>query len=143
MTFGTEPWLDLVASFADPDYRRLHWQIRRWTLDETPMAAALLDEVANRLYRDNEFAEGRLEVGGRRAAPGAITAPVLAVLDPHSRIVPPSSVEAYRRRAASAEVCILHHGAESGVVMQHVAVLVGRRAHRALWPRIAAWLRSA
>jgi polyhydroxyalkanoate synthase subunit PhaC len=142
LTFAAEPWLDLLASTADPARRRLHLQVRRWTLDETPMAAALLDEVANRLYRQNAFAEGRLELGGRVAAPGAITAPVLGVLDPHSRIVPPSSVEAYRGRTASAHVDILSYPGDSGVVMQHVGVLVGHNAHRALWPQIAAWIQS-
>jgi polyhydroxyalkanoate synthase len=142
LTFAAEPWLDLLASAGDPDGRRLHLQVRRWTLDETPMAGALLDEVANHLYRDNAFAEGRLEIGGRVAAPGAITAPVLGVLDPHSRIVPPSSVEAYRSRTASKNVRILAYTGDSGVVLQHVGVLVGRNAHRALWPQIAAWIQS-
>lgn len=142
LTFVAEPWLDLVASSARAGDHRLHWQVRRWTLDEAPMAAALLDEVANRLYRENEFAEGRLQLSGRVAGPSAITAPVLGVLDPHSRIVPPSSVEAYRRRTASADVRILGYTGDSGVVMQHVGVLVGRNAHRTLWPQIAAWVRS-
>jgi polyhydroxyalkanoate synthase subunit PhaC len=142
LTFVAEPWLDLLASSGRPDDRRLHLQVRRWTLDETPMAAALLDEVANRLYRDNEFAEGRLELGGRLAAPSAITAPVLGVLDPHSRIVPPSSVNAYRSRTASTDVRILSYTGDSGVVMQHVGVLVGRNAHRTLWPQVATWVRS-
>jgi polyhydroxyalkanoate synthase len=140
--FGAEPWLDLLASSPDPERRRLHLQVRRWTLDETPMAAALLDEVANRLYRDNQFAEGRLEVGGRLATPGAITAPVLGVLDPNSRIVPPSSIEAYRGRTRSSGVTLATYTGESGVVMQHVGVLVGRNAHRTLWPQIATWLQS-
>ncbi|HEX5768835.1 MAG TPA: alpha/beta hydrolase, partial [Burkholderiales bacterium] len=142
LTFAAEPWLDLLASTADPARRRLHLQVRRWTLDETPMAAALLDEVANRLYRDNQFAEGRLEVGGRLATPGAITAPVLGVLDPNSRIVPPSSIEAYRGRTRSSGVTLATYTGESGVVMQHVGVLVGRNAHRTLWPQIATWLQS-
>jgi polyhydroxyalkanoate synthase subunit PhaC len=142
LTFAAEPWLDLLASTVDPDGRRLHLQVRRWTLDEMPMAGPLLDEVANRLYRDNAFAEGRLEIGGRVAAPGAITAPVLAVLDPRSRIVPPSSVEAYRSRTASKDVRILAYTGDSGVVLQHVGVLVGRNAHRVLWPQIAAWVQS-
>lgn len=141
-TFAAEPWLDLVASSARADDRRLHWQVRRWTLDETAMPAALLDEVANRLYRANEFAEGRLELGGRLAAPGAITAPVLGVLDPRSRIVPPSSVEAFRSRTGSADVRMLRYTGDSGVVVQHVGVLVGPNAHRTLWPQIAAWVRS-
>jgi len=142
LAFEVEPWFDLLASSGDPGRRRLHLQVRRWTLDEMPMAAALLDEVANRLYRDNQFAASRLDLGGRLAAPDAITVPVLGVLDPHSRIVPPSSVEAYRRRTASKNVQILAYTGDSGVVLQHVGMLVGRNAHRALWPQIATWVQS-
>jgi polyhydroxyalkanoate synthase len=38
---------------------------------------------------------------------------------------------------------VLEYGGDTGVVVQHLGVLVGRNAHRILWPRILAWLDSA
>jgi polyhydroxyalkanoate synthase len=141
-TFFTEPWRDRVESARSPGDCWLHWRVVRWTLDEQPMAARLFEEVVELLYRKNRFAEGGLQVGDRVADARVIGMPVIAVLDPRSRITPPQSIEAYRTRTASADVEILHYPGDRGVVMQHLGVLVGRTAHALLWPRIEAWLRQ-
>ena len=141
-TFHHEPIADRILSSASWETSRLHWRVRRWTLDETPMARRLFEEVDEALYRENRFVEGRLRVGGRLANPRAIEAPILAVLDPRSRIVPPSSIEAYRTCTQSRRVQLLEYSGDTGVVMQHVGVLVGRSAHEQLWPRICSWIRD-
>jgi polyhydroxyalkanoate synthase len=141
LSFSAEPWIDWLQSSGSTHERRLHWQVRRWSLDESPMARRLYEEVEEELYRRNRFAEGELRIDGRPARAQAIEAPILAVLDRRSRIVPAPSVEAYRRRTASKDVQILEYPGDTGVMMQHVGVLVGRNAHAALWPAVASWLR--
>ena len=143
MSFGAQPWLDWLASSASAKSNRLHWQVRRWTLDETPMARRLFEEVGEMLYRENRFAHRRLRVAGRLADPRAIDMPILAVLDPRSRLVPPSSVEAYRSRTGSTDVQVLEYFGDAGVMLQHIGVLVGKNAHETIWPRIADWLQNA
>jgi polyhydroxyalkanoate synthase subunit PhaC len=59
VSFSAEPWMDLPQSSRSADARRLHWQVRRWSLDESPMARRLFEEVEEALYRQNRFAEGR------------------------------------------------------------------------------------
>lgn len=139
-TFSAEPWLDWLQSSRSADERRLHWQVRRWALDETPIARQLFEEVEEELYRRNRFAEGELRIDGRPARPQAIEAPIVAILDRRSRIVPPPSVEAYRSRTGSSDVQILDYPGDTGVLMQHVGVLVGERAHKLLWPSILQWI---
>jgi hypothetical protein len=80
-------------------------------------------------------------VGGRLADPRAIRAPILAVLDPRSRIVPPAAVVA-RTHTSSSDVQFLRYAGDSGVMMQHVGVLVGANAHEYLWPKIIGWIRG-
>lgn len=142
LTFNVEPMLDLALSTAWAPANRLHWQVRRWTLDEAAMPRRLFEEVVEELYRNNRFAEGRLRVGARLAAPRAIEAPILGVLNPQSRIVPRSAVEAYRIRTGSSDVQILNYSGDTGVVLEHVGVLVGPSAHRFLWPRIVRWIKT-
>jgi polyhydroxyalkanoate synthase len=138
--FVREPLTDAMATGSSP-LGRLHWQVRRWTLDESPMAARLFEEVYQALYRENRFAERRLTLEGASADPQAIECPILAVLDRRSRIVPPSSIEAYRTCTGARRVELLDYTGDAGVVMQHLGVLVGRNAHERLWPRIVDWLR--
>ncbi|MBI3898529.1 MAG: hypothetical protein HY308_09565 [Gammaproteobacteria bacterium] len=49
--------------------RRIYWQVRRWTLDETPMPRQLFEQVVDDLYRNNRFANGMLAIGEHRADP--------------------------------------------------------------------------
>jgi polyhydroxyalkanoate synthase len=142
LTFNAEPFTDWLRSSVSAEARRLHWQVRRWTLDETPMAQRLFEEVDEALYRSNRFARGELRIAGLLADPRAIEAPIVAVLDRRSRIVPPASIEAYRTHTGSKDVEILEYAGDTGVVVQHVGVLVGPSAHAHLWPRICGWARS-
>jgi polyhydroxyalkanoate synthase subunit PhaC len=142
VAFNLEPLLDWFESRWSSDARRLHMQVRRWTLDESPMTGRLFEEVLEKLYCTNRFAEGRLGVGGRIARPKAIDMPILAVVDPRSRLVPTRSIEPYRSLTSSPDVRILPYPGDKGVVMQHVGVLVGPNAHDSLWPQILRWVEA-
>ena len=100
------------------------------------MPGALFRDVVDRLYRDDAFAQGTLEITGERIGPARLTAPLTVVVDPRSGVVPPASVVPVYEAAASADKLLLHYGGDVGVALQHVGVLVGRSAHRDLWPRI-------
>jgi polyhydroxyalkanoate synthase len=66
--------------------------------------------------------------------------PILAVVDPQSRLVPPSSVFPFLERTSAPWTLREHHEAEAGAALGHVGALVGRQAHRELWPAILGWL---
>ena len=133
-------WLDLAASLRNKDALETHLAVERWTLQEMPMARRLFDDVVQRLLRDNSFMRGVLEINGVSAAPGNVTAPVLAVVDPRCPIAPPQSVQPFLDAVATDDVQMLTYVGDRGVSLQHVGMLVGRNAHRQLWPRIVAWL---
>jgi polyhydroxyalkanoate synthase len=141
ITFNVEPSIDWAHS-ASSSVTWLHWRVRRWTLDETPVPRRLFEEVVEDLYRENRFATRRLRVKARLADPLALRAPVLAVRNRRSRIVPAEAIEAYRSRTGSEDVQILDYGGDIGVMLQHVGVLVGGNAHRYIWPRIVQWVRQ-
>jgi polyhydroxyalkanoate synthase subunit PhaC len=141
LTFSNEPFMDWMESLLFPHANRVYLQVRRWTLDETPLPRRLFEEVTDYLYRQNRFAQGTLKVGTRSADPRAISMPILAVVDPRSHIIPPASIEAYVERTGSTDVEILEYPGDVGVMLQHVGVLVGENAHELLWPMIGGWMR--
>jgi polyhydroxyalkanoate synthase len=140
LTFAQEPLTDWFESLPFPRRRRIYQQVRRWTLDETPMPRRLFEDVVEQLYRRDRFARGTLDLASRRADPLAIVAPIAAVVDPRSHIVPPASVAAYRKCTGSPDVRLFEYDGDVGVMLQHVGVLVGDNAHAALWPRIVDWI---
>lgn len=142
ITFGAARWADGVRSLSDPRALGIHLRVERWTLDELPMAARLFREVVEELYRADLFLRGRLMVRGRRAAPEAVAAPLLSVLDARCPIAPPQSVLPFHRVVRSPERRLLWYEGDTGVALQHVGMLVGRSAHQHLWPEIGRWIRA-
>jgi polyhydroxyalkanoate synthase len=141
--FQWERWRDAATSLLDLAALRLHLRVERWCLDEVPMPGRLFAEVVEWLYREDRFRRGTLRIGGRLAGPGRITAPVLGVVDPRSRVVPPSSIVPFiEALSARTDARLLHYEGDTGVALQHVGVLVGRNAHRGLWPVILDWIRE-
>jgi polyhydroxyalkanoate synthase subunit PhaC len=135
-------WRDLLLSASDAAALRVHLLVERWILDEYAMPSALFADVVD-LYREDRFMRGTLRVEEQTAAPRNLTMPVLAVVDPESDVVPPSSVMPFLDALPHRNWTLLHYEADTGVALRHVGVLVGRNAHSILWPKILAWIRMS
>jgi polyhydroxyalkanoate synthase len=140
--FILQRWADSLASLSTPQTRVIHRRVMRWSLDEFPLPERLFVEIAEGLYRDDRFRAGTLMLGHEKASLADLRAPVLAVVNPAGRIVPPRSIIAGLRCAPIAERRVLRYRAEAGPALQHLGPLVGLEAHSALWPRIIAWLKA-
>lgn len=134
-------WRDGLASLADPEALRTHLLVERWTFDESAMPGELFADVVD-LYQQDTFMRGTLCVGERTAAVRNVTAPVLAVVDPQSDVVPPNAVMPFLDELPGRNWSLLHYEGDTGIALRHVGVLVGRSAHATLWPEILAWIRE-
>jgi polyhydroxyalkanoate synthase len=117
-----------------------HMQVERWTHDEFALPGQLFTDLVESLYRRDELMQGELEIGGRRVGPGELRTPLLSVIDPRSKLIPPAAVLPFHEAAASPRKQVLHYEGDVGVNLQHVGVLVGRNAHARIWPAIFDWL---
>jgi polyhydroxyalkanoate synthase subunit PhaC len=136
-TFGR--WSDAWASFSDVEAFAIHARVIRWTLDEFAPPAPLLQDVVDLLYRQDMFAQNRLQVLGQSARPDSLAQiPVAAIVDHGSRLVPPSSA-----LQPLINPTVFAYVPEAGVGLQHVGPLVGRRAHREIWPSVIGWMHDA
>jgi polyhydroxyalkanoate synthase subunit PhaC len=142
--FVLQRWADLGASLADPLAAAVHARVERWILDEFAMPGRLFEEVLERLYREDRLAGGTLEVGGRRVGLGRLRSPVLAVVNPPGRVVPPESVlGGLAAMPAALPRRVLQYVGEHGPALQHLGPLVGPAAHARLWPEILDWISAA
>ncbi|HYE35532.1 alpha/beta fold hydrolase [Methylocaldum sp.] len=142
LTFGWLRISDGLRSLSDSRALRTHLAVERWACDEMPMAPALFGEIVEWLYREDRFMRGSLSIGGHRVAPELVESPLLSVVDPHCRVVPPQAVLPFHQAARSRDATVLRYGGDIGVSLQHVGMLVGREAHRTLWPEIMRWLHA-
>jgi polyhydroxyalkanoate synthase len=138
--FQWERWADRWMSLGDPKALVTHMQVERWTHDEFPLPGRLFTDIVESLYRRDEFMQGKLDIGGRRVGPHQLRTPLLSVVDPRSKLIPPAAVLPFHEAAASSNKQVLHYEGDIGVNLQHVGVLVGRNAHAKIWPAIFDWL---
>jgi polyhydroxyalkanoate synthase len=141
--FRWERWADRWLSLGDPKALATHMQVERWTHDEFALPGRLFADIVESLYRRDEFTQGELDIGGRRIGPRQLRTPLLCVIDPRSKLIPPAAVLPFHDAAASRSKRVLHYEGDIGVNLQHVGVLVGRNAHAVVWPAIFDWLADA
>jgi poly[(R)-3-hydroxyalkanoate] polymerase subunit PhaC len=131
-------WMDAWSSLSDSGALSIHARVVRWSLDEFAPSAGLVSAVADLLYTQDLFARDQLCLLGRLACSGALhRIPVAAIVDHTSRLIPPISTLDPLRSPT-----VFVYEPEVGVGLQHVGPLVGRRAHRDIWPRVIEWMRA-
>lgn len=141
-TFVWSRLIDAGLSLSDLRASAVHALVERWTLDEVPLPGRLFREILEWLYRDNSFCVGTLRINGKSVRPSSLRLPALAVVNIADRLAPPASVAPVAAAMPHAGWQLIEYPGEIGVGMQHVALLVGRQAHRRVWPEIVAWLRA-
>lgn len=139
-TFQFERSADFLASLGSSHDLRTHMMVERWTLDEAPMPGKLFEDIVERLYRGDHLMRGILSIGGQSIGPVQVRSPLLAVYDPRSVVVPPDSIVAFCDAAGSSNRKLLAYQGDTGVALAHVGALMGRNAHRYLWPEILEWM---
>jgi polyhydroxyalkanoate synthase subunit PhaC len=141
-SFQNERLEDWFNSLEDIQSLQTHLMVERWTLDEMPQPKKLFEQVLEDLYRRNLFMRGELAVDGKRATPASVHAPLLSVVDERSDVVTPESSLLFHDAVKSTDKKVLWYGGDVGVALQHVGMLVGRNAHRCLWPEIMKWVQA-
>jgi len=142
---GTFIWSRLMdAAFSIADYHALdiHGRVERWALDEVPLPGKLVHQIVEWLYRENRFCRGILKVGKTLVGPFSLSVPTLAVVNTADDVAPLASVKPFIDAMPTGNGRIIEYLGEVGVCLQHLGILVGRRAHAYVWPQIISWLHS-
>jgi polyhydroxyalkanoate synthase subunit PhaC len=140
--FVWERFSDAMLSLADPEAHAVHAHVERWALDEVPLPGTLVGQLVNWLYREDRFQRGELQMAGNALAPSDISVPILAAVNRADCVAPLASIKPLLDRLPAGRTKLIEHDGEIGVGLQHLAVLVGRRARAQVWPLIVAWLKS-
>jgi polyhydroxyalkanoate synthase len=141
-TFIWSRMMDVVLSAGDDDALVIHGLVERWTLDEMPLPGRAVDQIMRWFYRENRFCAGTLKVGKTFVGPLSLSVPLLAVVNTADEIAPLASIQPCVDAMATRDVRIIEYPGETGVGLQHVGVLLGRKAYAEVWPEIISWLKD-
>ena len=139
-TFVWSRTIDAALSVTDPQASEINARIERWALDEVPLSGKLVAQILQWLYREDRFCRNVLSIRDRTIGPSTLRVPTLAVVNTLDAIAPPGSVAHFLNAMPGQNADVIEYNGEIGVSLQHLAMLVGRRAHAQLWPKIVAWL---
>jgi polyhydroxyalkanoate synthase len=142
-TFVWGRLMDAAVSMTDPRALAIHARVELWALDEVPLPARLVHQIVQWLYREDRFCRGTLRIGNTEIGPSSLRLPLLAVVNAADEIVPPASMTRFADAIADRHVRVVAYSGEAGVGLQHLALLVGRKARDQVWPEITAWLKAA
>jgi polyhydroxyalkanoate synthase len=141
-TFIWSRLADAAFSLADPAATAIRARVERWALDELPLPGRLVHEIVEWLYRENRFCRGTLPICGRRAGPSGLPLPTLMVINTADEIAPSASVAPFAQAMPGRAARVIEYAGETGVGLQHLAILVGRRAYAEIWPKIISWFKA-
>ncbi len=133
---------DAALSIGDPVAVDIHARVERWTLDEAPLPGRLVDQILGWLYREDRFCRGILPARGSTVGPSSLRLPTLAVVNTADEVAPPASVMPFIEAMPARDARIIEYAGETGVGLQHLAILAGRNAYARVWPQIIAWLNA-
>jgi polyhydroxyalkanoate synthase len=141
-TFVWSRLIDAILSFNDPHAMEIHARVERWALDEVPLPGKLVHQIIEWLYRENRLCCGTLDIKGTRVGPSRLSVPTLAVVNVADEVAPLGSIEPFVNAMPTRDARIIEYAGELGVCLQHLGILIGRKAHAQVWPEIASWLNS-
>jgi polyhydroxyalkanoate synthase len=142
-TFIWSRLTDATLSLTDPTAIAIHARVERWALDEAPLPGRLVQEIVDRLYCEDGFYRGTLAVCGREVGPSRLRLPTLMVVNTADEIAPLASVAPFAQAMPAGAARVIEYAGESGVGMQHLAILVGHQAYAHVWPEIMSWIKAS
>jgi len=141
-TFIWSRFADAVLSGADHRARETQARVERWALDEVPLSGELVRQIIEWLYRENHFCGGNLKIDNKFIGPVTLTTPTLAAVNVDDEVAPIVSVKPFIEAMPIKDVRIVEIPSETGVCLQHLGILIGRKARAKVWPEIISWMDS-
>jgi polyhydroxyalkanoate synthase len=112
------------------DFRALN----RWVEDNVPVAGETYRKFVRDCYQENLLVQNRMQINGRSANLGDISADLLNVVAERDHIAPCGSAAVLNELAGSQDATLL--SLNGG----HIGAIVGRDAVEEFWPQLDAWL---
>lgn len=139
-TFIWSRLADVAFSVTDNHALEIHARVERWALDEVSLPGKLVQQIIEWLYREDRFFRGDLMIGQMPVGPLGLSVPTLAVVNTADEIAPAGSVKPFLNAMHVADARVIEYPGEVGVCLQHLGILIGRKARDLVWPEIIAWI---
>ncbi|MGH7890682.1 MAG: class III poly(R)-hydroxyalkanoic acid synthase subunit PhaC [Thermodesulfobacteriota bacterium] len=108
--------------------------MEKWLNDNIPVPGEVFREFVKYLYQENQLAENKLRINGKRVDLKEIKCPVLNLIAENDHLVPPASSLGFTDMTSSKDTKTIVY--PTG----HIGLSVSSKSLKALWPEVADWL---
>jgi polyhydroxyalkanoate synthase len=140
-TFIGSRLMDAALSATDSRALEINTRVERWSLDEASLPGKLVKQILEWLYRENRFCRGILEVNKTFVGPATLSTATLVVVNVSDDVAPLASIQPCIDAMPVSDVRVVQYPGDTGVGLQHLGVLIGRKAHSQVWPKIISWIK--
>ena len=127
-------WLEVFRRLDDPEFITTFLAMEHWASDNVPFPGEVYRQYIKDCYQENNFCNGRMQVGGRTVDLAAITCPLLTIVADKDTIAPPPSSEVLERLTRSKDYTLLRFP------VGHIGLSTSSKGRKAIWPQIASWI---
>jgi polyhydroxyalkanoate synthase len=129
-------WVSFLDRLTDPERLEAFQALDEWASANIAFPAAAYVRYIRELYQDNALIRGDHAVNGRRVDLSQIRCPLLTVVTDRDAICPPKAAQALGTCSSSQDQQLLV------IPGGHVGAVVGGRAPKELYPKLASWLQD-
>jgi poly(3-hydroxyalkanoate) synthetase len=134
----TQNTLQLPPDFDVARYRELDERFQAWNAATVDLPGTYYLQVINRLYKENQIAEGRFIALGRRINLADVKVPIFLLAARDDELVAPEQLLVTAQLVGTSKAFIDMETEPC----RHLSLFIGRKTLVGTWRRIAQWLSS-
>lgn len=127
-------WVSFFDRLTDPERLEAFQALEEWASANIAFPAEAYVKYIRELYQQNALIRGEHAIGARRVDLAKIRCPLLTVVTDRDTICPPKAAQALGTHSSSEDQQLLV------IPGGHVGAVVGGRAPKELYPKLASWL---
>ncbi|MCB9581995.1 MAG: alpha/beta fold hydrolase [Polyangiaceae bacterium] len=127
-------WVSFFDRLTDPERLEAFQALEEWASANIAFPAEAYVKYIRELYQQNALICGEHAIGARRVDLAKIRCPLLTVVTDRDTICPPKAAQALGTHSSSEDQQLLV------IPGGHVGAVVGGRAPKELYPKLASWL---
>jgi poly(3-hydroxybutyrate) depolymerase len=132
------PLLQATEPIGSPAFEQLERRFLDWYAATVDLPGAYYLEVVERLFKENQLAEGRFQALGRQADLANVHCPLFLLAARDDEVVAPEQVFATERLIDTKRCSVRKAVAPCG----HLGLFMGKAILSRTWPDVARWVRA-
>jgi polyhydroxyalkanoate synthase len=140
LRYGFDKYVRFLQRLYDGEFVETFIDVERWLYDTPPIPGKLHRQIVNDCYKNNLLVLNKMEIvtandsNKHRVDLRKVSVPLLTIVAENDDLVSPEASISVNDYVSSKEKSVVKNPGG------HVALCIGGKAHKSLWPHVAKWI---